>query len=291
MLHSPKKWSCESQTELLYDLSFISLNYSIPSDTKAALLSPYCVLQPHVRLFALPNLYPWGEISGRKTKDKPSYVCASPPQRSLLFSQQVYFSFFLHLRQEFLALATRDRFTHPSSSFKGNLRKPIQLSPNQLELRDSTGACVSVCVCSHCTSFPGAIHFYKPCSVFIDAVYFVLYQINNKTQTRPEEQKRKVIHSWVKPIYIRRSALGALCAWPCIFAIMHLRNNNRNILTNKRSEAAQFTIFGGFFHLKSSPHLSPGYSLTRMVEEGLSIDWAKDWDFELLHLLRLAENM
>lgn len=207
------------------------------------------------------------------------------------FLSEVYFSFFPPLKAEFLALATRDRFTHKSSSFKGNLWKPIQLSLNRLELRDSTGACVWVCVCSHCTSFPGAVHSYKPCSVFIDAVYFVLYQINNKTQTRPEEQKRKVIHSWVEPIYIRRSALGALCSWPCIFAIMHLRNNNRNILTNKRSEAAQFTIFVFFFYLKSFPHFSPSYSLAWMAEEGLSKDGAKDWDFEPLHLLRLAENI
>lgn len=42
---------------------------------------------------------------------------------------------------------------------------------------------------------PVLVHSYKPCSVFIDAVYFVLYQINNKTQTWPEEQKRKVIHT------------------------------------------------------------------------------------------------
>lgn len=80
---------------------------------------------------------------------------------------------------------------------------------------------------------PVPFHSYKPRSVFIDAVYFVLYQINNKTQTRPEEQRRKVVHSWVGPIYIR-SALGALCAWPRMFTIMHLRNNNRNKLTNKR---------------------------------------------------------
>lgn len=259
------KWSVHQTNEpvslklnVLYHLSFISLNYSISSDTKAALLSPYGVLQPHVRLFTLPSLYPWGEISGWKTEDKPSYVCASPPRRSLLFSQRVYFSFFPPLKAEFLALATRDRFTHPSSSFEGNLWKPIQLSPNQLELRDSTGACVRVCVCSRCTSFPGAVHSYKPCSVFIDAVYFVLYQINNKTQTRPEEQKRKVIHSWVEPIYIRRSALGALCAWPCIFAIMLLHNNNRNILTNKWSEATQdFGCFSFFFFFTwKAPHAS-----------------------------------
>lgn len=81
---------------------------------------------------------------------------------------------------------------------------------------------------------PVPFHSYKPRSVFIDAVYFVLYQINNKTQTRPEEQRRKVVGSWVGPIYIR-SALSALCAWPCMFTIMHLRNNNRNKVTNKRS--------------------------------------------------------
>lgn len=40
---------------------------------------------------------------------------------------------------------------------------------------------------------PVPFHSYKPRSVFIDAVYFVLYQINNKTQTRPEEQRRKVV--------------------------------------------------------------------------------------------------
>lgn len=178
---------------VLYDLSFISLNYSIPSDTKAALLSPYCILQPHVRLFALPNLYPWGEISD-KTKDKPSYVYASPPQRSLLFSQRVYFSFFLHLRQSSQhqppAIALRTQAPHSKAT-----------SGSPFSCRPTNQSCViapvrvSVCVCSHCTSFPGAVHSYKPCSVFIDAVYFVLYQINNKTQTQPEEQKRKVIHS------------------------------------------------------------------------------------------------
>lgn len=91
--------------------------------------------------------------------------------------------------------------------------------------------CVHVCVrmgwAATAPLSPAPFHSFKPRSVFIDAVYFVLYQINNKTHTRPEERRRKVVHCWVGPKYIR-SALSALCAWPCMFTIMHLRNNNRN---------------------------------------------------------------
>lgn len=89
--------------------------------------------------------------------------------------------------------------------------------------RDNTSVHVCKCVCVWLLHhFP--VHSYKPCSVFIDAVYFVLYQINNTTQTWPEEQKREVIHTWVEPICIRSpSTLHLLCVRVCVNTMLFFR--------------------------------------------------------------------
>lgn len=98
----------------------------------------------------------------------------------------------------------------PQAVFNSKLQKPVAWQHQR--------ACVNVCVwlLHH---FP--IHSYEPCSVFIDAVYFVPYQINNKAQTWPEEQKEEAIHTWVGSIYIRSLSTVHLlcvcmCTWVCV---------------------------------------------------------------------------
>lgn len=178
------------------------------------------------------SLCPQGAISGLRNKQKTlfiSAICAlneftSPPAIPRHLQQQPVMA--AGLRDAMLPIESRPLRVH--SAWRPTSWSCVIAPPH-----------VRACVRAHgfaatAPLSPVPFHSYKPRSVFIDAVYFVLYQINNKTQTQPEEQRRKVVHSWVGPIYIR-SALSALCAWPCMFTIMHLRNNNRNKLTNKRS--------------------------------------------------------
>lgn len=108
----------------------------------------------------------------------------------------------------------------------------------------------------------------KPCSVFIDAVYFVHYQINNKTQPWPEEQKRKVIHTWVESIYIRTmSALSILWVPACIFGIMHLCNIKSKMFIRRGFITGQKEQPVPLMFLERSPSPPPSLFF------GLEIGW------------------
>lgn len=113
------------------------------------------------------------------------------------------------------------------------------------------------------------------------------YQINNKTQPWPEEQKRKVIHTWVESIYIRTlSALSILWVPACIFGIMHLCNIKskmfirRGFITGQKEQPVPLM----FLERSPSPPHHP-FSLGWKLDESLHIfslsafmtetDWAE----------------
>lgn len=121
---------------------------------------------------------------------------------------------------------------------------------------------------SGCCSLSPLWSIPKPCSVFIDAVYFVHYQINNKTQPWPEEQKRKVIHTWVESIYIRTmSALSILWVPACIFGIMHLCNIKSKMFIRRGFITGQKEQPVPLMFLERSPSPPPSLFF------GLEIGW------------------